>query len=152
MNITEAFNLAISNVHANRFRSFLTMLGMIVGVASIIAVITIGGGARRSMEEHYARIGLANISITGGNSRTPLNMETYDYLVANCPSVSTWFSTGSFTETLISGEAPFYIYLAVPNQIKAQDWPVAVGSFITPEHIRRSSKVIVLGKGLAETL
>ena len=68
MNITEAINISLSSIKANKLRSFLTLLGLIIGVMTLILVMTIVQGANRYVEEKIADLGTNVFQI----SKTPL--------------------------------------------------------------------------------
>ena len=61
--LIENIKLALASIAANKFRTFLTMLGIIIGVASVIAIMTIGDSATAQTMEYYARFGTNNVSV-----------------------------------------------------------------------------------------
>jgi len=63
MNITQSFRLAIKSILSNRMRSILTMLGMIIGVASVILIVGLMKGVSKKMEGSYADMGINSISV-----------------------------------------------------------------------------------------
>ena len=151
MDMNEVFSLAMGNIRSNGFRSFLTMLGIIVGVASVIAVLSIGGGVQSAVLAQFERLGTSNISVMS-SSRMPMTFEMYDYIMARSPSLSMYYTSATIPEILVRGQAAYNICATLPQQAVAQDWSVAVGSFITQEHVDRRQKVVVLGDGLAKDL
>ena len=152
MNFREAFILAINGIMANRFRSFLTMLGMIVGVASIIIVLSVGGGANSAIMAHYARIGSNNITVSSGSLRFPITPDLIEEIMAGSPSLIGRFTTMGFAEELVLGQPAYNIVGAMPEQVILQDWPVSIGTFITQDQVQHRRKVVVLGAGLANEL
>ena len=64
MQFTEAFKLALQSLWANKMRSFLSLLGMVIGVASVITVVTLTNGAKRFVTENINRYGASVITIT----------------------------------------------------------------------------------------
>ena len=151
MNIKEVFFLALKNIRINSLRSFLTMVGIIVGVASIIVIISVGGGAQKAIDAQYERLGINNISIIS-STRMPMTLDVFEYVMARCPTLIHYYTTASTPEVLINGQPAYNICAATPEQIIAQEWPVSVGSFIAQDHVHRNKKVIVLGSGLAKDL
>ena len=152
MTLLELAFLATENIKLHKIRSILTMLGLIVGVASVIAVLSIGEGSVLAIRIQYERIGTNNIILNGGNSRFPLSLDNADFILQHCPSLQTMFTTASFTEPFIPGNPPYYVSAALPGQALAQEWDTAIGSFIRTEHIKKTSRVVVLGSGLAVDL
>ncbi len=64
MNIGEAFKIALSAIWSNRMRSLLTMLGLIIGISSVVTIVSIGNGTQESMMEDFAALGINRISIS----------------------------------------------------------------------------------------
>ena len=69
MSIIEAIRSALSAIGANALRSALTMLGIIIGVAAVIAMVAIGEGARQRVEETFAAMGTNLLIVTSGSTR-----------------------------------------------------------------------------------
>lgn len=67
MLITEMILVALQSVRANLFRAFLTMLGIIIGVASVITMIAIGSGAKAAVDEQIDALGASVLSIRAGS-------------------------------------------------------------------------------------
>lgn len=64
MKIIELFNIAISSIRSNKMRSLLTMLGLIIGISSVVTILAIGDGSQASISSDLGSLGLNNISIT----------------------------------------------------------------------------------------
>ncbi|OPJ58569.1 ABC transporter permease [Clostridium oryzae] len=64
MNFIENFNMAVESIRSNKMRSFLTMLGIIIGVSSVITIIGLGSGGKNSITDQFAKMGTNNITIT----------------------------------------------------------------------------------------
>ena len=83
MNITNLFKIAFRAIRKNKMRSMLTMLGIIIGVASVIAMLAIGQGSKRSIQEQISEMGSNMIMIMpydvdskGGVRMGPSNIQT----------------------------------------------------------------------------
>ena len=82
MNISNLFKIALKAITANKLRSFLTALGIIIGVASVIAMLAIGQGSKRSIRKQISEMGSNMIMIhpgadmRGGVRRDPEEMQT----------------------------------------------------------------------------
>ena len=63
MNYTNLFKIALRAIFANKMRSFLTALGIIIGVASVITMLAIGQGSKRSIQANIAEMGLLNLCL-----------------------------------------------------------------------------------------
>ncbi|MCH4889135.1 FtsX-like permease family protein [Acidaminobacter sp. JC074] len=64
MKILELFNIAISSIRSNKMRSLLTMLGLIIGISSVVTILAIGDGSQASISSDLGSLGLNNISVT----------------------------------------------------------------------------------------
>ena len=71
MLVGETVNVALEALRANRLRSFLTMLGIVIGVAAVIAMVALGRGAERSVNERIAALGTTLVSVLPGQTRGP---------------------------------------------------------------------------------
>ena len=87
MSILESFQMAVKNIFSSKMRSFLTMLGIIIGIASVMVIIGLGNGMERYMTEQFQLIGSNTLSVTimgRGSSRSVDDEWMYD-LVASHP-------------------------------------------------------------------
>ena len=69
MDITETFSVALSALRANKLRSMLTMLGIVIGVAAVIAMIALGNGAQKSIQDRIASLGTTLLTVQPGQLR-----------------------------------------------------------------------------------
>ncbi|KRQ85823.1 Macrolide export ATP-binding/permease protein MacB [Caloramator mitchellensis] len=76
MNIFESFKVAISSIFSNKLRSFLTMLGIIIGISSVITIVAIGKGGQTAITGEFEKIGVNIVEIKVDNS-TPLSKNDY---------------------------------------------------------------------------
>lgn len=166
MNISNLFKIALRAIAANKLRSFLTMLGIIIGVASVIAMLAIGQGSKKSIQANIAEMGSNMIMIRPGQDKGPggarqdassmqtLKLKDYEtlkedakYLAAISPSVN---SSGQFifgnnnTPSTVYGISPEYLEI---RQLKVQD-----GEMFTDDDIKSSAKVCLIGKTVADNL
>ncbi|MFB6340993.1 ABC transporter permease [Saccharicrinis sp. FJH62] len=166
MQFEENIRLALTGLYDHKFRSFLTMLGIIFGVASVIAMLSIGEGAKREAIAKYQDLGVNNIIIRDKDlsdaeleevrakfspglslqdASTIKEIVPYVEDVASQAEKSTdvKFSDKSVKSTVI-GITPSYIDIL--NQ-KTDE-----GEFINEDHYKRNLKVCVLGAGVAKEL
>ena len=86
----ESVLMAWSSIISNKMRSLLTMLGIIIGVAAVIALMSIGYGVQSSIESNISSLGTNTITITPGTGRKPGNMgsvpatDTSGYFLSGC--------------------------------------------------------------------
>lgn len=163
MDISESISIAVKTLSANRLRSLLTVLGIIIGNASVIAMIGVGQGAQRYTTQQLQSLGTNLLFVfpnTGDarrgsqSSGNTLMLEDAQAIASQVPSVrevapqinSQLLVTnqGSATRTSIVGTTPPY-----PTVRNA---PVAQGRFITPPDVATNGMVVVLGSQLAQQL
>ena len=166
MNISNLFKIALRAIAANKLRSFLTMLGIIIGVASVIAMMAIGQGSKKSIQANIAEMGSNMIMIRPGQDKGPggaqqdasdmqtLKLKDYEtlkeqskYLAAISPSVN---ASGQF----INGDnnTPSTIYGISADYLEIRQLKIEDGEMFSDEDIKTSAKVCVIGKTVADNL
>ena len=166
MNYSNLFKIAMRAIAANKLRYFLTMLGIIIGVASVIAMMAIGQGSKKSIQANIAEMGSNMIMIRPGQDKGPggaqqdasdmqtLKLKDYEalkeqakYLSAISPSVN---SSGQFLNG--NNNTPSTIYGISPDYMQIRQQKVKDGEMFTDEEVRSSAKVCVIGKTVADNL
>ena len=166
MNYSNLFKIAMRAIAANKLRSFLTMLGIIIGVASVIAMMAIGQGSKKSIQANISEMGSNMIMIRPGQDKGPggaqqdasdmqtLKLKDYEalkeqakYLSAISPSVN---SSGQFING--NNNTPSTIYGISPDYMQIRQQKVKDGEMFTDEEVRSSAKVCVIGKTVADNL
>lgn len=166
MNFTNLFKIALRAIAANKLRSFLTMLGIIIGVASVIAMLAIGQGSKQSIQQNISEMGSNMIMIRPGQDKGPggarqdasemqtLKLKDYEtlcrdakYLAAISPSVN---ASGQFING--NNNTPSTIYGISPDYMEIRQLKVKDGSMFTEEDIKTSAKVCLIGKTVADNL
>ena len=165
MNYQNLFKIAIRAIAANKMRSFLTALGIIIGIAAVITMLAIGQGSKASIKTNIAEMGSNMIMIhpgadmRGGVRQDASSMETlkqtdYDaikdecnYISAISPSVSSngqWINGNNNTQSSIYGVNQDYLTI---RQLKIAD-----GEMFTDSDIKTAAKVCVLGQTVVDYL
>ncbi len=170
MRFIEAFSIGLSAISANKMRSLLTLLGIIIGVAAVLAMIAIGDGAKEIVLQDAQKLGGANQFIllhTGykreNNRRVRIRSNEYltyeDVLAieAECPSVSAvapriWNRAGVLIQAPGGAETRAGYNGVDANYKNAFDWDVQEGRFITDEDVENATKICVLGHEVATAL
>lgn len=166
MNIQNLFKIAFRAIAANKLRSFLTMLGIIIGVASVITMLAIGQGSKKSIQAQIAEMGSNMIMIHPGQDRGPggvrkdasemqsLKLKDYEtlcndakYVAAISPSVN---SSGQFING--NNNAPSTLYGVSPDYLTIRQLKIEDGAYFTEQDIQTSAKVCVVGKTIVDNL
>ena len=165
MSIKNLLKVAFTAILSNKFRSFLSMLGIIIGGAAVIIMMAVGQGSKQSVRDDLSKMGTNLLTIRpgadmrGGVRRDPSEMQTlkmadYEAIVNEAtlvthvsPEVT---SSGQViygaknTNTSVYGESPEYLDIKL--------WTVENGSCFTEEDVKKSAKVCVVGKTIVEQL
>ena len=165
MNILNLFKVSIMAVANNKMRSFLSMLGIIIGVAAVIIMMSIGQGSKESIRRELSTMGTNLLTIRpgaerrGGVRQDPSAMQTlkmadYERILAEkkfVSYVSPEVTSGgqviygnNNTQTTIYGESPEYLDI--------KQWTVEEGICFTEEDVRKSAKVCVVGTTIVKDL
>jgi macrolide transport system ATP-binding/permease protein len=163
--LAESLFMAVSSIYSNKLRSFLTMLGIIVGVAAVIAMIAIGQGAGAQIKERISQLGANLLMVrpgafrhgparSAGGSRTTLVYEDALAIAQECSSVERVDAEYSRNAQVVYGNQNTNTSIdgVTPNYPQVRNFPVERGSFITDEDSRLMRRVAVLGKTVVEDL
>ncbi|ABY91518.1 MAG: putative transport system permease protein [Thermoanaerobacterium sp.] len=156
MRYVEALKIAIRSILSNKMRSFLTMLGIIIGVTAVIALVSIGQGSTRSVTSQIQSMGsnliMVNVMGRGGESSLTYDqaiaLKDSSFIAAISPVISTsvtaMYGNNSVDNTTVNGVNGDYQSI--------RDLQVAAGRFILPMDDEGRNKVAVLGSNVAREL
>ena len=157
MSITNLFKIALRAIAANKLRSFLTMLGIIIGVASVITMLAIGQGSKQSIQKQISEMGSNMIMIMpgqdmrGGVRQEASSMETlkltdYEALKDQCKYISAISPVVNSSGQFINGNnnTPSTIYGVNQDYLTIRKLDVEDGEMFSDEDIKSSAKVCVV--------
>ena len=165
MNYSNLFKIALRAIAANKMRSFLTALGIIIGIAAVITMLAIGQGSKASIKANIAEMGSNMIMISpgadmrGGVRQDASSMETLkqadyqsikedcNYISAISPTVNSsgqWIYGNNNTQSSIYGVNQDYLSI---RQLKVAD-----GEMFTDTDIKAAAKVCILGQTVVDYL
>ncbi|HLT18689.1 MAG TPA: ABC transporter permease [Thermomicrobiales bacterium] len=165
MSILMTIRIALKALGRNKLRTALTMLGMIIGVAAVIAMVALGTGAQAMMEEQIKTAGTNLITIyagsaqatggvrTGAGGSVRLVPEDADIL-RDVPGVQYVAESASQRLQLIYANQNWNTSVEGTSvDLPAiRSWPLKFGSFFTEDDVRSAAKVIILGSNVSDTL
>ena len=154
--IAETIRQALKAILRNALRSFLTILGIIIGVAAVIAMVTLGQGSTTQVEADVASMGTNLLMVRpgrmmgpGGSSRTasPFNMRDVEAIEAQIPGVTVAAPTSVNQMTVIFGNTnhPTSVTGTDNRYLTARDWSLAAGREILDSELRAGSAACILG-------
>lgn len=164
MNIANLLKIALKALNNNKLRCFLTMLGIIIGVASVITMLAIGQGSKNSIKEQISEMGSNMIMIHPGNMQrggvrqSADNMQTLevsDYeALQELPGIAAISPSVNSSGQLVIGNNnyPSSIYGITPDYLEIRKLKVKDGSMFTEHDIKSAAKVCILGKTVVDNL
>ncbi|MFA5832443.1 MAG: ABC transporter permease [Bacteroidota bacterium] len=165
MGIFDTFEIALISLTRNKIRSFLTMLGIIIGVGAVIAMMAVGTGAQESIKQQIASLGTNVILIFPGSfnqggvragTGTSASI-TPDDLIAiqtQCPSVALATPSVRDGAQIVYQEQNWRagVIGVTPEYFTIRSWPVGSGQYFTDADVRGATKVCVIGQTIADNL
>ena len=165
MRLTEAWRTALKSLSVHRLRTFLSILGIVIGVGSVIALVSVGTGAQKRVTSQIAQLGSDVINITPAvrrgfgarlsSSNTDLfTLELAGEIQQASPSVVQVVPQQSTSGLLIYGDSNLRATVvgATPGYPQLMKLDVLVGRFIRDRDVESGDRVIVLGSGVAKSL
>lgn len=165
MNLSSLLKIALKALQINKMRAFLTMLGIIIGVASVIAMLAIGEGSKESIKSQISSMGSNMITIRpgagmqGGVRMDVSAMQTLT--VKDLESIEKKAKLVENTSPVVNGSGqaikgsknwPTTLYGVAPEYLKVRVLDVEDGTMFSEEDIKSSAKVAVIGKTIVENL
>ncbi len=168
MNALDLFLIGLSQLQANALRSLLTILGITIGIGSVIGVVSIGEGLRRNVVSQFSQIGGANLVVVQpprtyqikNGRRVPRSWREYltardltaigaevDRIRAALPLVG-WNMRARYQKASATGE----VQGTLPGYHQAMDWELARGRFLSHWDVKTWRRVCVIGDKIAEDL
>ncbi len=165
MNAWQTLRIALRAVMRNKMRSFLTTLGIIIGVGAVIAMMAIGAGARSQVEQAFAAMGTNLLIILPGSSQSggvrggfgsqpTLTKDDLDAIKAQIPTVKRAAVALSSNQSLVGEDANWTTRVTgtTPEYFDIRTWPMDSGVGITDQDVEAGTKVVVLGHTVVEKL
>ncbi len=165
MSIKNLFKIALNALLRNKFRAFLTMLGIIIGVASVIAMLAIGEGSKISIQQQISGMGLNLVTVIPGSQQrggvqfgfsTMQSLKETDVsaILAECPAVlaATPEVRGNGQVVFGSLNWPTSIYGENESYLQIRERSVASGRMFTDRELSSATKVCLLGQTVVQNL
>lgn len=165
MNFINLFKIALRALSGNKFRGFLTMLGIIIGVAAVITMLAIGQGSKRSIQDQISTMGSNMINIRPGtgqfggvrqsaSSMQTLKLEDYEAIADQAQYISAASPEVSSSGQVIYGanNSPTSIYGVNPSYLEIRKYTVAQGEMFTEADVKASAKVCLIGQTVVDNL
>src|SRR3982074_1639370 len=165
MRLLQTIPSALAALRANKGRSILTTLGIIIGVAAVIAIVALGEGASASVSSQLAGLGTNLLTIqsgsssqggarTGAGSATTLKASDADAISQNIAGLSGVSPVVSGNAQIIFGNQNWStrVQAVAPEYLTSNDWKISSGSAFTAQDNMDSKNVAVIGQTVATNL
>jgi putative ABC transport system permease protein len=165
MKLKNQLKAAIRSLSKNKMRTFLTMLGIIIGVASVIAMLAIGQGSKQSIQAQISSLGtnlltiFPSASMTGGvrleaGSSVRLTLDDYKAVASRCPAVMYSTPTVRTSGQLIAGSSNWRtsVWGVYPDYFDIRNLGIQSGAIFTAADDRAAQKVCVIGQTVSKYL
>ncbi len=165
MRVSRVVKVALRALARNKVRSLLTALGIIIGVSSVIAMVSLGQGAQKQVQQQIASMGTNMLVVMSGSQRTGgmqggagtstnLTAADADAIARECPAVMAVSPAVNASVTLVSGNRNWSTRAEGVDELypSIRNWTIASGDFFTQADVRTASRVAVLGRTIADEL
>lgn len=163
MNILQSLRMALKSIFSSKMRSFLTMLGIIIGVTAVIIMVSIVQGSNQKTKEYYESMGTNKISVYAYNwNGKSISQQLYDYclgledlVLGVTPSMTYWPRNGLKYNTLSTSDRDrnnLQLYMGSDQFAICNNFTLEKGRDITYLDVKNYNQVIVLGSRVADYL
>ncbi|MEW6419155.1 MAG: ABC transporter permease [Nitrospirota bacterium] len=165
INIPSTLRIAFRALEVNKMRSALTMLGIIIGVGSVIAMLAVGTGASKRIADQISSIGsnllmiLPGATTAGGvrmgaGTQPTLSLADAEAILKECPAVSDVAPVLSGIAQIVYGNLNWSTGVVgiTPGMLIVRDWPLVAGRPFTEQDVKSATKVCLLGQTVVDNL
>jgi putative ABC transport system permease protein len=165
MNISNLFRISLKAISSNKFRALLTMLGIIIGVAAVIAMLAIGQGSKQSIQDEISKMGSNMLMVQPGanmfqgarlatTATQTLVLADYDAIKAKCPDLSATSPMVNASGQSIFGSNNWPVGMQGVNEdyLQIRKFEIRNGRMFTTREIATSAKVCLLGQTVVDNL
>jgi putative ABC transport system permease protein len=165
MNYSNLIRIALKALQRNKFRAFLTMLGIIIGVASVIAMLAIGQGSKKSIQDQISTMGANMVMVMpasqqrggiqfGRANMRSLTLDDVKAITEGCELISAISPEVRSSGQVIYGNKnwPTSIYGTTPQYLEVRKLSVTQGRCFTDREVKTMSKVCLIGQTVVEEL
>ena len=165
MNIANLLKLAIRAILRNKTRALLTMLGIIIGIAAVITMLSLGEGVKQGMKSEFASMGTNSIMVMparqhrggvdmGNSTSKSLDERDLQHLMKSCPHVASFSPTISAPAQMVVGSSNHSgsVQGCSPAYLSINNYSLERGLMFTDADVQSYAKVCVIGQTIAQAL
>lgn len=165
INIPSTLRISLRALKVNKMRSALTMLGIIIGVSAVIAMLAVGTGASRQIEQQISSMG-SNLLIVlpgattaggvrmGAGTQSTLTLDDAEAIKKECPAVSDVGPVLNGAAQVVYGHQNWStgVVGTTPGMLNVRDWALSSGRSFTEQDVKSGTKVCLLGQTVVDNL
>ncbi len=165
MRIIEILSIAVSSLLRHKTRAILTMLGIIIGVGAVIAMVAVGQGATRAVQDQIATLG-TNVLIvfpsatnfggisSGAGAAESLKLDDITAIREQCPAVAAITPSTRVFRQVVAGSMNWNTQIqgGYPDFLRIRDWGLSSGEPYTDQDERGATKVCLIGQTVVDNL
>jgi putative ABC transport system permease protein len=163
MSFFSAIRVALSALLVNKGRSFLTSLGIVIGIGAVIAMVSAGSGARYKLEDRLDSLGKNLILIRPGSRSAqgftqdyePLTRDDAEAIRKRVGNILTGVAESQITPRLVTSRTGVHVTQvvgSVPDLKEIRNWKVAMGRFYSDDDVKRTARVCLIGHTVRQKL
>jgi len=165
INIPSTLRISFRALWVNKMRSALTMLGIIIGVGAVIAMLAVGTGASKQIQQQISTLGSNLIMVVpgatsaggvrmGAGTQSTLTMGDADAILKECPAVSEVAPVLGGVGQVIYGNQNWSTGVTgtTPAMLIVRDWKLSAGRAFTEQDVKSATKVCLLGQTVVDKL
>jgi putative ABC transport system permease protein len=165
INIPSTLRISFRALWVNKMRSALTMLGIIIGVGAVIAMLAVGTGASKQIQQQISTLGSNLIMVVpgatsaggvrmGAGTQSTLTMGDADAILKECPAVADVAPVLSGVAQVVYGNQNWSTAVTgtTPGMLTVRDWQLSAGRPFTEQDVKSSTKVCLLGQTVVDKL
>ena len=154
MRLTDLSIQISRSITQNKVRTGLTILGIVIGISSVILMLSVGQGAQSSVQESIASIGSQVITVSSSDPQYPLRFEDSEMLRDQIPEILALSSVVQQSSEAIYQDLTenVTVYGVETNYLEVQDLDILDGQFFTEQQAERREKVVIIGASLEDDL
>ena len=165
MSLGMILKISFKALGRNKIRSVLTMLGVIIGVGAVIAMVSLGQGARKQVQEEIAAIGTNTLWIragsrnswgirSGAGTQNTLKAADFEAIARECPTVLAVSPSASTMAQVVFGNRNWNTRIEGYNEQYQllRNWPITRGTFFDASHVKTASRVALVGQTVVDEL
>jgi len=168
MKVFDSFRSALQSIIVNKLRSALTMLGVIIGVASVIAMVAVGNGVSQSVQQQVLSLGSNLVTVTPGQQRSDFGLNAAgpqsqnltlddmnaiaDQLGSTITAIEAEQQAGRWQITAAGQNWNSSVYGVTPEYPLVREWNLSSGEFFTDTDLKVNAQVAVIGSTTATNL